>query len=496
MDPAELRRQFEELGYAGPIPLLTKEECEECLQPQNAAARPPLWSKALAVSNPHFHQLACRKELLPVLNELLGENILLWGSRLVHKGPGVEHPWHSDIECLTDDGKAATLWIGLNQTTSESALHVISHSHLFQESLQEVAFKSGKERTGITTDDVLLWAQERDPHSRLVRFDITDGDVLFLNRRLWHYSKNTTDKKRTALLLQYCTPDAEIRMPSNKEYQWPFHFSQQRPPCLLISGTNAPELNGIVDPPGTASDSECVIQAIDALQYKWRKSGWRSGSVFKSVDAQTMLTSHVSILQKGSTPHEPHIHEDEELLILLSGEVDIIRGNNGNTFSERLKPGSFVYHPAYQSHTLTSVGPGPATYLMFKWKGEAKQQGEPILNAGTFDIWQGTKKYRSGWRRIVQIQSPTLYLMRLNAHLSILSIAGGYEPHADPYDVAIVVLSGQVKTLGHQIGPNCVVFYPANQVHGMKNVGNEKAVYLVFEFHWNRTQQKAAAARE
>jgi hypothetical protein len=59
----------------------------------------------------------------------------------------------------------------------------------------------------------------------------------------------------------------------------------------------------------------------------------------------------------------------------------------------------------------------------------------------------------------------------------------GYEPHVDAYDVAIFVVSGKVETLGQVVEPNSVIFYSAGEPHGMKNVGQEPAKYLVFEMH-------------
>ena len=59
----------------------------------------------------------------------------------------------------------------------------------------------------------------------------------------------------------------------------------------------------------------------------------------------------------------------------------------------------------------------------------------------------------------------------------------GYAPHVDCHDVAIVVLSGQIETLGEVVKPHGVIFYAAGQPHGLRNAGEEPAEYLVFEFH-------------
>jgi len=59
----------------------------------------------------------------------------------------------------------------------------------------------------------------------------------------------------------------------------------------------------------------------------------------------------------------------------------------------------------------------------------------------------------------------------------------GYEPHGDDYDVSIVILEGEVETLGKRVGPHSVIYYAAREPHGMYNPGEVAAKYIVFEFH-------------
>jgi redox-sensitive bicupin YhaK (pirin superfamily) len=62
----------------------------------------------------------------------------------------------------------------------------------------------------------------------------------------------------------------------------------------------------------------------------------------------------------------------------------------------------------------------------------------------------------------------------------------GYAPHVDDYDVAIIVLSGKVETVGQIVKPHGVIYYSAGEPHGLRNVGDSSAQYLVFEFHASR----------
>jgi hypothetical protein len=49
--------------------------------------------------------------------------------------------------------------------------------------------------------------------------------------------------------------------------------------------------------------------------------------------------------------------------------------------------------------------------------------------------------------------------------------------------VAIVLLSGEVETVGERVRQHGIIYYSAGELHGMRNVGATPATYLVFEFH-------------
>jgi hypothetical protein len=73
-----------------------------------------------------------------------------------------------------------------------------------------------------------------------------------------------------------------------------------------------------------------------------------------------------------------------------------------------------------------------------------------------------------------------------------MSAGAGYEPHVDAYDVAIIVLEGEVETLGQRAAAHSVIFYPAGASHGMSNPGPAPARYLVIEFHGSRSTMSSA----
>lgn len=261
-------------------------------------------------------------------------------------------------------------------------------------------------------------------------------------------------------------------------------------------------------PDGTRADSlfdparsddqirPCWMTSLD-LPLPGNESGWKIHRIFRGPTASMKrISTHVSVLSSGREPHPPHAHEEEELLILLSGEADIVTLDSRSRISdaERIVPGSLVYHAARQKHTIRPAGPAPATYLIFKWRASSGRKPETVLpstvfhGAGIIDDMM-SQPFGQMARRVI-FESPTLYLRKLRCHISTLQPGAGYLPHTDAYDVAIFTISGTLETLGRQVGPRTLIFYAAGEPHGMKNAGAVPSSYMVIEFHGSRLRQK------
>jgi XRE family transcriptional regulator, regulator of sulfur utilization len=93
----------------------------------------------------------------------------------------------------------------------------------------------------------------------------------------------------------------------------------------------------------------------------------KTGEVRKVVQQPTAtldeLEIHITTLNPGETPHAPHQHPDEELLIVKEGTVESLV--NGEL--KRVGPGSIIFQAANQLHSIRNVGSVPATYHVIKW---------------------------------------------------------------------------------------------------------------------------------
>jgi XRE family transcriptional regulator, regulator of sulfur utilization len=94
----------------------------------------------------------------------------------------------------------------------------------------------------------------------------------------------------------------------------------------------------------------------------------KTGTVRRVVQRPTAtldeLEIHITTLMPGETPHPPHQHPAEELLIVKEGTVESLV--NGQL--KRVGPGSIVFQASNQMHSLRNVGETPATYHVIQWK--------------------------------------------------------------------------------------------------------------------------------
>jgi mannose-6-phosphate isomerase-like protein (cupin superfamily) len=461
---------------------------------------PPLdWSKGHAVSSRSFYEIGMHPAIIELVATLLGKDFMLWGASIQTRRPGALHPWHCDIETADSSGKTVSVWIGLEHANRDSSLVIIPYSHRFGVTVQEVRHRKGKGRDETTNDEVTRWARELDQRSYLARLGITDGEALFFDGRLWHSSHNLFHKTRRALLLQYATPDAVIRIPDINNLDWPFkRLNSPRPACLMVEGNAKVGDNRIV--PGPVATGGKSVPQLTSRVYPLRlplppeeNKHWTLYPLFDGSTTGTRhLSCHVSVLTQNQSPHPPHKHQEEEILLLLSGEVDLLLPDlpttNGET-RKRLRPGEMVYYPAHFAHTLQTVSEEPATYLMLKWRNGSNSIKLALqLGCRDFNCFYGIEnsEVEPGFHPRLLFEGPTGFMRKLHCHVSTLTSGAGYEPHIDAYDVAMVVLKGEVETLGERVNSNGVIFYAAGEPHGIHNPGKTTAKYVVFEFHGRR----------
>ena len=69
---------------------------------------------------------------------------------------------------------------------------------------------------------------------------------------------------------------------------------------------------------------------------------------------------HMTRLAAGQSPHAPHRHINEEVLMLKNGQLDAFFGGK----TTRIMAGSVIYVASMEEHGWTNPGPDPAEYFV------------------------------------------------------------------------------------------------------------------------------------
>src|SRR3954447_22659530 len=75
------------------------------------------------------------------------------------------------------------------------------------------------------------------------------------------------------------------------------------------------------------------------------------------------LEIHISTLSPGKSPHAPHQHQHEELLILKEGTLETFQ----SATTRRVGAGGIIFQASNELHNVTNVGQTPATYYVIGW---------------------------------------------------------------------------------------------------------------------------------
>jgi uncharacterized cupin superfamily protein len=501
----DLASSFTERGYVAPLRLFSARESRDILaRLMGHRCRPPLdWGKGWATSSLDYYALAAHDRLLDLARLLLGENVVLWGASLLARKHGALHPWHTDIESSAPDAETLSVWIGLAHTSPRSSLKLVPFSHRFGVTLQQAMQERGVERGDASDAVVADAAHARDARSGVTKLASRDGEAVLFDGRLWHGSLNLDRRgTRYAVLLQYAASTTAIRVPDLHRLAWPFHSHPlPKAPCIMVSGSDPGEVNRLVPAPAVASDQRlpALTSRVHSLRLPLEQdaaAGWKPHPLFRGATADIKaMRCHASVLDPGRQPHPPHRHEDEELLIVLDGEAELVLEDyprSGGTFVQAAGRGSFAYYPAGFAHTIRNSSDRPVTYLMFKWVTDRREWTEVLPHHYVpFPEAQERNSYEraGGWSTQAVLDGQTKYLRHLHAHVSTLQPGAGYAPHVDAYDVAIVVMNGTVEARGEQVGRHGLLFFAAGEPHGMLNVGDRPASYLVFEFRGRHAER-------
>jgi mannose-6-phosphate isomerase-like protein (cupin superfamily) len=80
-------------------------------------------------------------------------------------------------------------------------------------------------------------------------------------------------------------------------------------------------------------------------------------------DQLSGLCAGMCVVDPGSSPHPPHVHPEEEFMIVASGTGEIFCGGR----TTPVGPGAMMYCAGNVSHGITNTGKVPMTFYWSKW---------------------------------------------------------------------------------------------------------------------------------
>jgi (S)-ureidoglycine aminohydrolase len=243
--------------------------------------------------------------------------------------------------------------------------------------------------------------------------------------------------------------------------------------------------------------SSLSAQKIDTLLsgvYHWNnlqpvKEGTRirrqvlEGKTFALSD----LEIHASTLDPGKAPHPPHVHDDQdELIIIKEGQLKITIAGK----SKILGPGSIAFAMPGDEHGIENAGNIQATYYILKYKGKFPTNNERSKQAGgSFMLdWNElkTSNTEKGYRRDF-FNRATSQVTQFEMHTTALNADSiSHAPHTHVQEEIILVIRGNVEMFidgkYYKGSAGDLYFLSSNIQHNLKNIGKEQCEYFAFQW--------------
>jgi (S)-ureidoglycine aminohydrolase len=239
-----------------------------------------------------------------------------------------------------------------------------------------------------------------------------------------------------------------------------------------------------------AQKSDSLLSAVyhwDKLQPVKEESRVRRQVLEGKTFALSYFEIHATSLEPGKAPHPPHVHDDqEELMIVKEGKVKITIAGKSNV----LGPGSIAFAMPGDEHGIENAGNTQATYYILKYKGKPPMNMERAKQAGgSFMLdWNElqTKNTGKGHRRDF-FNKATSQLTQFEMHTTALNADSiSHAPHIHIQEEIILVVRGNVEMnidgKYYKGTAGDLFFVSSNVPHNLKNIGKEQCEYFAFQW--------------
>jgi mannose-6-phosphate isomerase-like protein (cupin superfamily) len=205
------------------------------------------------------------------------------------------------------------------------------------------------------------------------------------------------------------------------------------------------------------------------------------GLIEKYPGAMGRMSAFHMALVAGHQPHPIQVHDEEELLINLSGELELLTPER----THRMGPGGFAFLPPGDPHMARAVGPEFAVFLVLKWTWQ-NPQARPVARTLVLHGHEFDRVTDQGgiYRRRMCEDQPLANGGRLVVEAIRMMPRTGFPVHVhDDHDLMLVLLRGQMHGLGHVTSAPAVIYYSAKTPHGLEPLNPDVVEMIAFEFH-------------
>jgi len=135
---------------------------------------------------------------------------------------------------------------------------------------------------------------------------------------------------------------------------------------VLAAGWSYREVAFALDDARRATSGTINLDQVEMKSFTDKGEPVGKNGVYLAGDtpASTKFVTGRFVLEAGKSPHAPHTHAEEEVMIIASGHGEILC--DGKT--TKIGPGSVMYTTPNVPHGITNTGSEPIVFYYVKWE--------------------------------------------------------------------------------------------------------------------------------
>jgi mannose-6-phosphate isomerase-like protein (cupin superfamily) len=139
---------------------------------------------------------------------------------------------------------------------------------------------------------------------------------------------------------------------------------------VLAVGWTSREIAFALERAAQVPSQTVTLDQVDMKEFRYQDqpAGKIGLYVLGDTPASTQFVTGRFVLDPGKTPHAPHTHAEEEVMIVESGSGEIFC--DGKT--TKVGPGSVMFTTPNAPHGITNTGASPLVFYFVKWTSRPK----------------------------------------------------------------------------------------------------------------------------